>query len=96
MSAQGQKADLGEARSTTNQAVLYGCMPLVPWEFLAWPTPTTAPPEPPHRQRHRQHEVVMLTLAEAGINKKLSSRAQKLAAVRRVAWHGRGKAMDRL
>ena len=36
------------------------------------------------RQRHRQHEVVMLTLAEAGIDKKLSSRAQKLATARRV------------
>ncbi len=56
--------------------MLYGCTPLVPWEFLAWPTPTTGPPEP-----HRHHQVIVPTLADAGIDKKLSSRAQKLAAI---------------
>ncbi len=55
----GSKADLGEAKSVTNQDVLFGCTPLVPWELLAWPTPTTGPPEP-HRQRQHKHEVVML------------------------------------
>ncbi len=41
---------------------------------------------PPKPRRHRQHEVVMLTLmlADAGIDKKLSSRVQKLATARRV------------
>ncbi len=42
----GSKADVGEARSITNQAGHYGCTPLVPWELLAWPTPTTGPPKP--------------------------------------------------
>ena len=54
---------------------------LVPWELLAWPPPTTGSREP---QRHRHHQVVMLTLAETGKDKKLSSRAQKLATARRV------------
>ena len=53
------KADVGEARSVTNQAVLYGYTPLVPWGLIAWPMPTTGPPETT-RERHRHHQVVVL------------------------------------
>ena len=53
-----------------------GARPWCPGSYLRGPRQQPAPREP-----HRHHRVIMPTLAEAGTDKKLSSRAQKLAGV---------------
>ena len=61
----------------TNQAVLYmGARPWCPGSSLRGPRQ-----QPASREPHRHHQVIAPTLAEAGIDKKLSSRAKKLAGV---------------
>ena len=51
-------------------------MLLVPRKLLAWPTPTTDSREP-HRQRHRQREVIMPTLTETGIRARRCQEASR-------------------